>query len=245
LLEEYAERFADDADGDVRIASSLLQAAWVYDVLSAHPGEMLDPVTQLEYTSRLRASAVKALERYLELYRERRDGPAEFCRYCRGKEDYPSDYNVVQDCVMEWLALLHLGVHQEEDMIERYHEEDIIAMQKQARSLIERYPEHHLANNFLNWIAWGYCYRANLNPAYSGEYIENYRNALHTYRELLARYPYGELAEGARENIPIIEQKLRSPEARRPVPEGRWTWDVAEKSAPMLEDLFRLLLPTE
>ena len=144
---------------------------------------------------------------------------------------------------MEWLALLHLGAHQGEDTIERYDEEDIIAMQEQARNLVARYPEHHLANNLLNWIAWGYCYRANLYSAYSGEYIENYRNALHTYQELLDRYPDGALAVNAQENIRIIEEKLRSPTARRPVPEGRWTWDVAEKPAPRLEDLFQLLLP--
>ena len=112
-------------------------------------------------------------------------------------------------------------------------------MQQQARELVDRYPEHHLANNLLNWIAWGYCYRANLYSAYSGEYIENYRNALRTYKELLDKYPSGVQAANARENIRIIEAKLRSPENRRRVPEGRWTWDVAEKPAPQLEDFLK------
>ncbi|MCX6032887.1 MAG: hypothetical protein NT169_26825, partial [Chloroflexi bacterium] len=84
-------------------------------------------------------------------------------------------------------------------------------------------------------------YRANLHSITSKEYIENYRNALSTYRELLQRYPAGDMATNARENIPIIEEKLRSPDARRDVPEGRWTWDTAEKLPPPLEDIFRLL----
>jgi hypothetical protein len=239
LLEEYADRFAQDVEHDVRVPASLLQAAWIYDVLSAYPGEMLDEDAQKAYTLQLRDRAVGALEHYLELYYERRDIPPQFCRYYRGDNSILLNYNVVQDCTIEWLSLLHLGAHQEEDMIERYDEQDIIAMQEQARKLIVRYPEHHLANNLLSWIAWGYAYRANLYTIYSGEYRENYRNALYTYQELLDRYPSGDQAANAQENIYIIEEKLRSPEARRRVPEGRWTWDVAEKTAPQLEDFLR------
>jgi outer membrane protein assembly factor BamD (BamD/ComL family) len=239
LLKEYADRFAQDSADDVRIPASLLQAAWIYDVLAARPGDMLNKDAQAEYTRQLQARAAAALEHYLELYYERDDVPAEFCRYYRGNDEYPARYNVVQDCTIEWLALLHLGAHQDEDISERYDEQDIVAMQEQARKLVDRYPSHHLANNLLTWIAWGYCYRANLYSAYSGVYIEYYRSALQTYQELLDKYPSGAQATNARENIRIIEKKLRSPEDRRQVPEGRWTWDVAEKSVPQLEDFLK------
>ncbi|MCX6032018.1 MAG: SIR2 family protein [Chloroflexi bacterium] len=161
-LEEYAGRFAEYASTDVRIPASLLQAAWLYDSLSDRPRGMLAPNSEDEYKLILRELASKALLRYLESYYGRQDIPLEFCRYYRlyqNRPNYPSRYNVTQDCVIEWLALLHLGEPGSEyATIRHYSEPDIIAMQEQARKLIERYPQHHLANNLLNWIAWGYCY---------------------------------------------------------------------------------------
>ena len=243
LLEEYADQFARDAEEDVRIPASLLQAAWVYDVLSTKESLMVEEEdVLLERRHQLQSRATATLEHYLELYYDREDIPPEFCRYYRREDNYPATYNNTQDCVIEWLALLDVGVHHWGNTTERYVEEEVIAMQTKARNLVERYPKHHLANNLLNWIAWGYCYRANMYPIISREYIQNYRNALLTYQELLEQYPYGEMADNARQNIPIIEEKLRDPKARRAVPEGRWTWDVAEKPAPRLEEVFRMLL---
>ena len=118
---------------------------------------------------------------------------------------------------------------------------DVVAMQDEARRLVESYSQHHLANNLLSWVAWGYCYRANLYDTYSAAYFENYNKALETYQELVDRYDQGAVAENAAENITLIEEKLRSPEKRRSVPEGRWTWDTAGKPTPRLDDILRFL----
>ncbi len=243
LLLQYADQFSENADTNIRIPASLLQAAWIYDVMSAYPGEVLTEEERVEYTDQLRTRAIEALNLYLELYFERRDIPPQFCRYYQGNDPAMPNYNVTQDCVLEWIALLPLGAYQDEYAIDRYREADIIAMQAQVRELVEKYPEHHLANNLLNWMAWGYCYRANLYTSNSQDYLENYTKALNTYHELLEKYPDGTMAENAEERIDIVRDKLRNVESRDPVPEGRWTWDLAEKPAPQLTDVIKLLMP--
>ena len=246
-LEDFVQRFGGQPNNDVNVAVSLLRMAAVYDRLSNKRMIMQDPISEERYRRQLRDLAASALTRYLESYFNRKDIPIDFCHFEGLYANRPgrmSGYNLTQDCVIEWSVLLQLGTTSSSfSMLERYRESEIVAMQDQAQQVVGRYPRHHLANNLLNWIAWGYCYRANRHPVNSMEYVANYQQALQVYQELAKRYPDGEMAKNAKANIPIIQEKLRSPEARRPVAEGRWTWDTAEKLAPRLQDLFEMLRP--
>jgi len=246
-MEDFVQRFGGQPNNDVSVAVSLLRMASVYDNVSNKWMTLQDPTSEEKYRRQLRDLASSALTRYLESYFDRKDIPIDFCRLSglyKNRQGHMPGYNLTQDCVIEWLALLQLGnPNSSFSTLQRYTESEVIAMQEQARQLVERYPQHHLANNLLNWIAWGYCYRANLNPVNSMEYVANYQRALQVYQELAKRYPDGEMAKNAKANIPIIQEKLRSPEARRQIAEGRWTWDTAEKLAPRLQDLFEILQP--
>jgi hypothetical protein len=89
--------------------------------------------------------------------------------------------------------------------------------------IVEMLPEHRLANNLLNWVAWSYCYEANLPEISDEQYYENYRKALNTYERIAREYPDGLTGKNARENIGTIQQKLASDD-RLPVDPDRWRW---------------------
>jgi tetratricopeptide (TPR) repeat protein len=113
----------------------------------------------------------------------------------------------------------------------RYTEDDMRGMRREYTRLVNEYPNHHLANNALNWLAWSYCYSANLhtfgpdveNPDWA-KYDENYRKALDAYRQLAKMNPLSGITQNARYAMTIIEDKLRDPDKRKPVPEERWNW---------------------
>jgi tetratricopeptide (TPR) repeat protein len=113
----------------------------------------------------------------------------------------------------------------------RYTEDDMRGMRREYTRLVNEYPNHHLANNALNWLAWSYCYSANLhtfgpdveNPDWA-KYDENYRKALDAYRQLAKMNPLSGITQNARYAMTIIEVKLRDPDKRKPVPEERWNW---------------------
>ena len=121
-LEEYEAAFAPDAQTDVRIPAALLQAAWVYDVLSGYPNEALDKPSRDEFIRQLRGMAAENLRTYLQKYWSRTDIPPEFCRYYRPTASRLPTYNATQDCVMEWLALIHIGGNQEVPVARRLEE---------------------------------------------------------------------------------------------------------------------------
>ncbi len=137
----------------------------------------------------------------------------------------------VFDRALEQIALIHLsdGVSFS-NAPPVYLKEDIDLMQNAARELVEEFPDHHLANNFLNWIAWGYCYKANLYNITSLEYEINYELALSTYQEILAKYGaepriiWSQITVNAEENISIISDKLNDPTKREPIPIENWYW---------------------
>jgi len=113
----------------------------------------------------------------------------------------------------------------------RYTEADIRGLQREYTRLAEEYPNHHLANNALNWVAWSYCYLANLytfspdaeKPAWM-KYEQNYRQALAVYRQLSQMDPFSGITRNAIKAASIIEKKLTDPSQRTPVPRERWSW---------------------
>lgn len=86
------------------------------------------------------------------------------------------------------------------------------------RSIAEDYPDHRLANNALNWIAWTLSIEANLYPIDSPEYVGKYTEALTFYEEILRDYPEGHVADLARQNRALISEKLADPGKRLQVP---------------------------
>jgi tetratricopeptide (TPR) repeat protein len=112
-----------------------------------------------------------------------------------------------------------------------YTEADIRGLQREYTRLAKEYPNHHLTNNALNWVAWSYCYLANLyvfapdveDPDWA-EYEENYRQALAVYRQLSKMDPLSGITQNAIKAAAIIEEKLANPNERTPVSEERWRW---------------------
>jgi hypothetical protein len=105
-----------------------------------------------------------------------------------------------------------------------YTEADMRGLQREYTRLAEEYPNSHLGNNALNWVAWSYCCVANMYPPDSVEYEQNYREALAVYRELAQMDPLSGITQNAIEAATIIEEKLTDPDKRVPVPEERWGW---------------------
>jgi tetratricopeptide (TPR) repeat protein len=110
-------------------------------------------------------------------------------------------------------------------------EVDVRGLLREYARLAEEYPNHHLANNALNWVAWSYCYLANLyafspyvkEPDWQ-KYEENYKQALAVYRQLAQMNPLSGITQNAIKAIAIIEEKLADPSKRTPVPWERWSW---------------------
>ena len=90
--------------------------------------------------------------------------------------------------------------------------------------LVNKYPEHRLANNMLNWIAWSYCFEANLPSNSNQQYIDAYRLAWATYYRIATQYPDGAIGENARRNMPIIEEKIKNPGERKKFAPANWDW---------------------
>ena len=102
--------------------------------------------------------------------------------------------------------------------------ESILGMRNVYLKLVDQYPEHRLANNFLNWIAWSYCYEANLPGNSEQQYVDAYTLALAAYSRIAENYPDGSIGENARKNIAIIQEKIRDPSNRANFPPIEWGW---------------------
>jgi len=133
--------------------------------------------------------------------------------------------------VMERIALMSLDVSSSVDQYNtpKYERDRIQRMISEAQNLVDLYPQHDLANNLLNWIAWGYCYMANNDPQSDIDYLVNYKLALATYKDIVTRYPKGCVTDNAREAIQIIEAKLSNPSKRVRVDPKRWYWFKCEQ----------------
>jgi hypothetical protein len=107
-----------------------------------------------------------------------------------------------------------------------YSLDKVDTMISESQRLVTLYPDHHLANNLLNWMAWGYCYKANYFGLESNlpDYLDSYKLALATYRLLLADYPSGKIAKNAKRAIKIIEEKLANEDKRVPIDPELWYW---------------------
>lgn len=110
------------------------------------------------------------------------------------------------------------------DPVFRCDMESILGMRNVYLQLVDRYPEHRLANNFLNWIAWSYCYEANLPGNSEQQYVDAYTLALAAYSRIAENYPDGPIGENARKNIVLIQEKIRNPSNRANFPPIEWGW---------------------
>jgi outer membrane protein assembly factor BamD (BamD/ComL family) len=129
----------------------------------------------------------------------------------------------ITDMVMEHAGSLYM-TRCDYDSFFRCDLESIRGMRNIYSQLVSKYPNHRLANNFLNWIAWSYCYEANVQGISDEQYVEAYQLALATYHRITVEYPDGIIGENARNNIPIIEAKLLNPAVR--VPPDNWGWPI-------------------
>jgi outer membrane protein assembly factor BamD (BamD/ComL family) len=90
------------------------------------------------------------------------------------------------------------------------------------RTIADTYPQHNIANNSLNWIAWTYAIEANLFPTDSPEYVSKYQQALAAYEEIVRKYPDGHIGDLARQNVKVISEKLIDPAKRVPLEIDWW-----------------------
>jgi outer membrane protein assembly factor BamD (BamD/ComL family) len=83
---------------------------------------------------------------------------------------------------------------------------------KQFRALARNYPEHHLANNALNWVAYLECELADAEQSGSAARREKYEQAQTDYQVILDKYPDGHVGRTAQRNMLAIQDALAHPE---------------------------------
>ncbi|CAG0926404.1 hypothetical protein TFLX_00059 [Thermoflexales bacterium] len=83
---------------------------------------------------------------------------------------------------------------------------------KQFRVLAQTYPEHRLANNALNWVAYLECELADKEQSGSTAWRAMFQKAQADYQIILDKYPEGHVARTAQANIQIIQDVLARPD---------------------------------
>lgn len=118
----------------------------IADVLLGQGGiyEALGYGTLGDESLQLHDQSVQAYRRYLELFPER-------------------DVAGTEKAITK-IALIYLNKPV------RVNAQDLQLMRENGRWLMQNFPNHHLANNILNWIGWSYCLEANMHPFDSPEY---------------------------------------------------------------------------
>ncbi|MGE5221309.1 MAG: tetratricopeptide repeat protein [Omnitrophica WOR_2 bacterium] len=196
------EAFINEHPDDPRVPELLIKVGERYETIASW--ELLPPSG--DFLNRVRKQSVDAYLSYIK--------------------NFPGYDSKLLDEALEHAGILYLA-----RCIEVYYpgsgycdRTSVLGMRDTYKKLVEMFPEHHLANNMMNWIAWSYCYEANFPEISDEDYIEAYQNALNVYEEIARSYPEGAIGKNARDNIPIIQAKLANPSNREAAPPPVWGW---------------------
>jgi tetratricopeptide (TPR) repeat protein len=191
------ERFARQNPTHPLAEESLFMAGKSYEMAAVH-GFLANE----DMVAEIRKRAIDTYRRYLDLYldsdRERTD-------------------EAIQAIGLIWLHKLESF----DSVLDLYEEEELERMREEFLAFVQERPNHHLANNLLNWVAWSHCLEANLHPLGSPDYEYHYYRAAELYQRIIDEYPLGLTWENARKRSNEIKEKLQNPSATQ---EEQWYW---------------------